>query len=149
MSDGVVSRSFLLDFDVPRPAGRLAVTFLPEAGGAPPCEFQIDLERKRAGFARVAPGGFAAAQKTLREGGAPHQVGDYAVENLLGTGGPFSVRLIVKGDDKTGGSLIDAEIAGRRTLISHRPDLFVSRVAFRTDGVELAKVRIADLVPQS
>ena len=47
------------------------------------------------------------------------------------------------------GSLIDAEIAGRRTLISHRPDLFVSRVAFRTDGVELAKVRIADLVPQS
>jgi hypothetical protein len=148
VSDGVVSRSFLLDFDVPQPAGRLAVTFLPEAGGAPPCEFQIDLERKRAGFAWATPGGFAAAQKTLREGGAPHQVGDYAVENLLGTGGPFSVRLIVKGDDKIGGSLIDAEIAGRRTLISHWPDLFVSRVAFRTDGVELAKVRIADLLPQ-
>jgi len=148
VSDGVAGRSFLLSFDVPRPAGRVAVTFLPEAGGAPPCEFEIDVDRKRAAFARATPGGSAAAQKTLREGGEPHQAGDYAVENLLGTAAPFSVRLIVKGDDKIGGSLIDAEIAGCRTLISYRPGLFVGRVALQSGGVELASVRIADLVTQ-
>lgn len=145
VTDGSTSRSFLLSFDVPRPAGRLAVAFLPQGGGAPPSEFQIDLDRKRAAFAPAAPGGFGAAQKTLREGGAPHQAGDYAVENLRGIGGPFSVRLIVKGDDKIGGSLIDVEIAGCRTMISHRPGLFAGRVAFRTEGVELANIRMADL----
>ena len=146
VSDGAAGRSFLLSFDVRRPAGRLAVTFLPDASGSSPCEFQIDVERKRAAFAPATPDGFAATQKTLREGGQPHEARDYAVENLLGTDAPFSVRLIVKGDDKLGGSLIDAEIAGRRTLISYRPDLFVDRVAFRTEGVELASVRIAKLV---
>lgn len=146
VSEKVSSASFLLTFDVAKPAGRLAIKFLPDAGGAPPCEFQIDLQRQRAAFAPAASGAFAASQKTLREGGAPQQAGDYAIENLIGTGAPFSVRLIVKGDGKIGGSLIDAEIAGFRTMISYRPELFVSRVAFRTEGAELANVRIADLV---
>ena len=59
------------------------------------------------------------------------------------------VRLLVKGDDEIGSSLIDAEIAGRRTPVSHRPEPFVNRVEFRTDGVELANVRIADLAIDS
>ncbi|MGC4053095.1 MAG: MFS transporter [Paludibaculum sp.] len=135
-SEKVAGGSFLLTFDVAKPAGRLAVAFLPESGAAPACEFQIDLLRGRAAFAPAASGNSAAPQKTLREGGSPHQARDYAIENLSGTTAPFSVRLIVKGGRKIGGSLIDAEIAGCRTLISYRPDLSVGRVEFRTEGLD-------------
>ena len=53
--------------------------------------------------------------------------------------------MIVKGSDKIGGSLVDAEIAGQRTMISYRPDLTVKKMVFRTEGVELKNVQIAPL----
>ena len=51
--------------------------------------------------------------------------------------------MIVKGDDKLGGSLIDAEIAGKRTMISYRADLTVKKITIRADGVEMKNVQIA------
>ena len=83
--------------------------------------------------------------KSLREGGIPHLVGDYAIENLIGVEKPFQVRVIVKGCNKIGGSLIDAEIAGQRTMISYRPGLTVKKMVFRAEGVELRDVQIAPL----
>ena len=53
--------------------------------------------------------------------------------------------MIVKGCDKIGGSLIDAEIAGQRTMISYRPDLTVKKMVFRTEGVELNNIQVAPL----
>ena len=53
------------------------------------------------------------------------------------------VDVIVHNDDKLGGCLIDAEIAGQRTMISYRPDLTVKNLRFRADGVEFKNVRIA------
>ena len=88
---------------------------------------------------------FAGQEKSLREGGEPGQVRNYAIENLIGVDLPFTVRLIVKGDDKIGGSLIDAEIAGKRTMISFRPDLTVKRLLFRINGVELKNIQISPL----
>jgi hypothetical protein len=64
---------------------------------------------------------FAGNPKSLREGGAPHGGGNYAIESLIAIAGPFTVRVIVKGDDKIGGSLVD------------------------TEGVELKNVQIAPL----
>ena len=87
--------------------------------------------------------GFAGNEKSLREGGAPHGAGNYAIENLIGVEKPFTVRVIVKGCDKIGGSLVDAEIAGQRTMISYRPELTVKKMVFRVEGVELENVRIA------
>ncbi|UCE47503.1 MAG: hypothetical protein JSW47_18135, partial [Phycisphaerales bacterium] len=92
--------------------------------------------------------GFAGPEKSLRAGGAPHHVGNYAIENLIGVDKPFTVRVIVKGCDKIGGSLVDAEIAGQRTMISYRPDLTVKRLVFRVEGVELNNVQIAPLKEQ-
>jgi len=83
--------------------------------------------------------------KSLREGGAPQSVGDYAIENLTGVDKPFEVRVIVKRDDKIDGSLIDAEIAGQRTMISFRPGLTVKHVAFQTEGLELLDVQYSRL----
>ena len=83
--------------------------------------------------------------KSLREGGAPGSAGNYAIENLIGVDNTFAVRVIVKGSDKIGGSLVDAEIAGQRTLISYRPDLSVEKMVFLTEGVELKNVQVAPL----
>jgi hypothetical protein len=140
------SRSFLLVFTV-QPAeakkGRIGVSFLPEDGEQAACELQIRLDDRRAQFGPGALDRFAGPEKSLREGGAAN-----AIENLIDVDKPFTVRVIVKGDDKIGGSLIDAEIAGQRTMVSYRPDLTVKKIACRTEGVELSTVQIAPLNDQ-
>lgn len=145
------NKSFLLVFGVqPTEAkkGRLAILLLPQSGEQTSCELQIRLDDLRAQFGPGSRNKFAASQKSLREGGAPHGAGDYAIENLIGVDKPFTVRLIVKGDDKIGGSLVDAEIAGRRTMISHRPELTVDKLLFRVEDVELANVQVAQFKSQ-
>ena len=139
-------RSFLLTFlvrtsDAGR--GRLGISFLPENGEQTACELQICLDEMRAQFGPGSMEGFAGREKSLREGGAPHQGANYAIENLIGTDRPFTVRVIVKGCDKIGGSLLDAEIAGQRTMISYRPDLTVKKMIFQTKGVELGEVQLS------
>lgn len=142
------SKSFMLVFDV-QPTegrkGRVGVSFLPESGERASCQLQIRLEDRRAQFGPGSLTTFARAEKSLREGGAPHQARNYAIENLIDVNKPFTVRLVVKGDDKIGGSLVDAEIAGRRTMISYRPELTVKKISFHVDGVKLGNVQIAPL----
>jgi beta-fructofuranosidase len=142
------SRSFLLAFNV-HPAeakkGRFGISFLPENGEKPSCELQVRLEGARAQFGPGSQDRFGGDEKSLREGGAPQQAGNYAIENLIGVDKPFAVRVLVKGCDKIGGSLVDAEIAGQRTMISFRPDLTVKRMVIRTEGVELRDVRMSAL----
>jgi len=134
-------KPFMLVFDVqPVKAekGRLGVSFLPDNGDQAACELQIRLADRRAQFGHGSLSNFAGKEKSLREGGGPQ-----AIENLIGVDRPFTVRVIVKGDDKIGGSLVDAEIAGRRTMISYRPDLTVKKMVFRVEGVELKNIEIA------
>lgn len=144
----VMDRSFLLSFEV-QPAelkkGRLAIGFLPGAGTKSACEWQLRLDNERAQFAPYSPADFAGAQKSLREGGFPQSGSDYAIEHLIGVERPFTVRLLVKSDDKLGGSVIDAEIAGRRTMLTYRADLLVGKLFFRTEGADLRNVQLAPL----
>jgi hypothetical protein len=146
----VSDKSFMLTFNV-QPAeltkGRFGISFLPEDGERNGCEFQISLDDQRAQFSPASPDRFAAREKSLREGGAPQQVSNYAIENLIGAdNSPFTVRVIVKGDDKLGGSLIDVEIAGQRTMISYRPDLTVKKLRLGAEGVEFKKVQIHPVI---
>lgn len=141
-------RSALLTFEV-RPAdsgkGRFGISFLPENGEQDSAELQVRLDDRRAQFGPGSLTGFADRQASLREGGKPHGVGNYAIENLIGVDRPFSVRVIVKTDEKTGGSLIDAEIGGARTLMTFRSGLDVKKILFRPKGVELTDLRLAPL----
>jgi len=141
-------QSFLAHFDVhPDEArkGKVGVLFLPGSGDQASCELQVLPGDRRAQFGRGSLDNFAGKEKSLREGGAPHRAGNYAIENLIGVDKPFAVRVIVKNCDKIGGALIDAEIAGQRTMISYRPDLTVEKMAFRAEGAVLKNVRIAVL----
>ncbi|MBN2296085.1 MAG: hypothetical protein JXM70_26880 [Pirellulales bacterium] len=143
--------SFLLTFDVhsaEAKKGRFGISFLPENGKQASCELQLCLDDSRAQFGPGLLKDFAVRQKSLREGGVPNRTANYAIENLIDVDQPFSVRLIVKDDDKIGGSLIDVEIAGRRTMISYRPELTVKKIAVRVEGVAIEDVRIAPLKSQ-
>jgi Glycosyl hydrolases family 32 N-terminal domain len=142
------SRSFMLTFIVHAAKtrkGRVGISFLPEQGAHSACELQIRLDDLRAQFAPGSRDQFAGPEKTLREGGAPHQVGNYAIENLIGVDRPFPVRVIVQGNEKIGGSLIDAEVASQRTLISYRPDLTVKTIVLHQEGVELKHVQLGPI----
>jgi len=137
------ARSFLLTCAV-QPAegrkGKLAISFLPETGEQGGCELAIDLGERRAQFGPGSLDRFAPQAKSLRQGGAAN-----AIENLIGVDKPFIVRVIVKATDKLGGSLVDAEIAGLRTLIDYRADLTAKQMVFRLEGVDLKRVQIAPL----
>lgn len=50
----------------------------------------------------------------------PWHGGDFAIEGVEGLDRPFSLRLLITRDRKSGSTIIDAEIAGRRTLITRR-----------------------------
>jgi hypothetical protein len=138
-------RSFLLDLNITPGTGGLAIAFLPGDGERAGCELQVRPDERRAQFEPCSPAGFAAPEKSLREGGAPQDAADYAIENLIDVDRPFTLRVIVKRGDKIGGSIIDAEIAGARTMITYRPGLTVERVVFRSESVGLESVRIAVL----
>lgn len=140
--------SFLLTFDVcpDQPnQGKLGLLFLPEKGEAAACEWQLQLDKVRAQFAAGSLSGYAVNEKTLREGGAPQEARNYAIENGLDTGRPFTVRLIVDNTDKFGGSLIDVEIGKQRTMVTYRPELRVGNLRFRMEGITVKNIRIAPL----
>lgn len=142
------SRSFLLEFTV-QPSGakkgKIGLSFLPENGEQGSCELQLCTEDLRAQFGPGSLNDFAGKQKSLREGENPHSGGNYAIENLLGVDQPFTVRVIVRSDDKLGGSLIDAEIAGQRTMLTYRADLRVKKLLFRMENADLRNVQVAPL----
>lgn len=138
--------SFLLTFDVDPSdtnEGKLVILF----SGAEDanCEFQVDLSSKRAQYAEGTPEKFAGQQKSLREGGYPNEARNYAIENLIGTDKPFTVRMIVKYEEKFGGSQIDTEIAGQRTMITFRPGLEVNRISFTAEDTGIRNVTTAPL----
>ena len=140
--------SFMLTFDV-YPVkdnnNRLCVAFLSEEGEPNSCELQINPDEKLAQYGSFSVNHFAEKEKSLRQGGQPYIARNYAIENLIDVNKPFTVRIIVKASDKFGGSLIDTEIAGKRTMISYRPDLFVNKLFFNTENVKIQNVRIAQL----
>ncbi len=123
-------------------AGKLAVDL---GNGTGACRFEIDLASNRAQFAQVKSDGATDRQKSLREGCGINGTRQFAIENLIATDKPFPVRLIVKFDPKAGGSLIDAEIAGSRTMISFWPRLSVSDVSFDAQDVGVNDITLAPL----
>lgn len=140
--------SFMLTFDVEPGAdltGKLGALFLGKDGEDHACEVQISPQEKRAQYGKGLLQDFSGPQKSLREGGSPSNARDYAIENLLNTQKPFAVRMIVKYEDKFGGSQIDTEVAGQRTMITYRPDLKVEKILIRAKEAGIKNLKIAAL----
>ncbi|WP_165024348.1 hypothetical protein [Dysgonomonas sp. ZJ279] len=143
-----IPESFMLSFDVyptKKNGGKLAVSFLPDEGTDKGCEFQLRLDDLVAQYSNASFSQFADPEKSLRQGGQPQEARNYAIEKLVGADKPFSVRMVVKYTDKLGGVLIDSEIAEKRTMITYRPDLFVKKLMFKSDNIDIKNVNIAPL----
>lgn len=142
------SSSFLITFDVEPGTdltGKLGLIFLGADKENQACEVQVSPKAKRAQYGKGQIKNFASPEKSLREGGSPGSAGNYAIESLDDTDKPFSVRILVKYGDKVGGSQIDTEIAGRRTMISFRRDLKVEKLLLRSEDTGIKNVKIAAL----
>ncbi len=143
-----VSSSFLLTFDVEPGTdltGKLGALFLGADGENNACEVQISPKAKKAQYGKGQLQNFSGTEKSLREGGSPSSARNYAIENLANTDKAFTVRIIVKYEDKFGGSQIDTEIAGQRTMIAFRPDLKVEKLVLRSEETGIKNVKIAVL----
>ena len=128
-------RSFVLTFDVePAADGQLSLCL---GTGERSCLWYLDAAAARAQFSNDG-----SQQKSIREGGAPHYAGNYAIENIQGLDNPFTVRVVVRGEPKWGGSLVDVEIAGQRTMITHRPGLVVESLGLSASGFAVKNVRL-------
>jgi hypothetical protein len=121
------------------------MVLLPSVGQAAACEWRLDLAAGRAQFGPGSPHDWAGEQPSLREGGAPHRAGDYAIEQVTGAGAGLDVCVLVRGDAKIGGTLMDVEIGGRRTMLSYRPDLCVAGFQLRVEGAQIGDGTLAPL----
>ena len=141
------SHSFLLTFDVTpiTSGGKLSVCLLPsiDKGMQDACEWKLDGAEMRAQYSFA--GDWTTRERSLREGGAPQQGRNYAIENLIDTDQPFRVRMVVKASDKFDGSLVDTEIAGKSPMVSYREKLTPERLQFRTENMNLTNIRITPL----
>ncbi|MGY4385740.1 hypothetical protein ACVWYN_002786 [Pedobacter sp. UYP24] len=142
------SSSFLLTFDV-EPGkdlkGKLGALFLGRDGENHACEVQLNPIAKIAQYGKGYFQHFSSPEKSLRAGGSPSAARNYAIENLANTDKPFTVRIIVKYEDKFGGSQIDTEIAGQRTMIAFCPDLKIEKLLLRSEETGIKNVKIAAL----
>jgi hypothetical protein len=142
------SSSFLLTFDVEPGTdlnGKLGALLLGGNAEEHACEVQFSPKAKNAQYGKGQLQNFANAEKSLSQGGSPQGARNYAIENLTNTDKPFTVRMIVKYDPKFGGSQIDTEIAGQRTMITFRPDLKVEKILLRSEQTGIRNVKIAAL----
>ena len=135
--------------------GKIALRIIPENGNA--CELQIDLDGKWAQFEEIPAGRekeFAKPLPLIREimdewrdrityfRNLPREVqknchfssGNFRLDKLRGTDGKFELKVVFKYEKKYPATIIDAEIAGLRTMVSFRGGFKVKSVMLMTSG---------------
>ncbi|MBQ2018607.1 MAG: hypothetical protein II209_04030, partial [Alistipes sp.] len=147
----IANKRYILSFDVELESpdqGRVGLVFHPEDGYENACEWQLQLDRKRAQFANGVAEGFARDERTLREGGDVSGVRNYAISDPCLAKKTVGVRMVVDGSDKLCGTLLDVEINGERTMISYRPNLHVGKLSFNCEKATVKNLRIAEFKEQ-
>ena len=137
----------MLSFEAdPSPTGIVMLTFLPENGEQEACNWQIDLGQARAQF---SPATATTPEKTLREGGRPHNAVNYAIDHVTPqtAGRPITVRVLGISNQKLGGTLIDVEIDGQRTMLSYRKNLDVKKVRLSCKGTTVRHLKMKSWRP--
>ena len=155
---------YVLEIDGSK-GGRIALQF--SGKGAETVEFQLDLDAKTAQFETVEKGQvFAPPLRTMRECVAeyadkiesfkqlPAEVKykchvfsrDYKLDRIGGTDGVFTLRIMATQEEKMPSAILDAEIAGIRTMLSLRPDLHLEKVELITDGGALVRSAVKQVL---
>lgn len=128
----------LLTLDaVPSADGKIDLTFLNSPDSEEAFTWTLDLREQRAQFSSEAN----IKQKTLREGGSPQTAVDYAIDHLdLPNDKPVTIRIILRNDQKFTGTVVDVEIAGRRTMITYRHKLKPTLLQIKTHNTQVENI---------
>ena len=127
-----------IDVD-PNDGGALAVTFGDD------CTLRIDTTRREVQIGKPDAGRIPPIHERIHEIPADvtnpwllhdtHiETHDFSIANVRGLDTPFTVRILAHFDRKMNAVLIDAEIAGERTIISNRVGARIHTVAATTSG---------------
>ena len=95
--------------------------------------WKLDLSSGKAQFSSRADD----EQRTLAEGGDVAGARDYAIKSRTGMKKKIPVRVAVYSRPKFGGSIIDVEIDGRRTMLTYREGLTVDRISVVAEGMRV------------
>lgn len=114
------------------------------------CELRLDPRRRIAQWGRPAGGrpaadlrGQMAEIAAMGPGNSPYdrpsphiacKARDFAIDGVEGLDRPYRLRVLVVQDRKSGSVIIDAEIDGRRTLITRRQGLAAPRLQLMAHG---------------
>lgn len=142
-------KSYRLEMTVdPGKASRMAISL---EAGEEAAQLQLDFVRGRMQITHARPGEMAESIPTSYEiaceqGDAfnwwahlplANRSVDFCLDHLRGTDAPFTLRLLIRYAPKLRSTVVDAEVAGRQTLVSVRPDFFPDRVAVLAEGEAL------------
>ncbi len=142
-------KSYLLTVTIhPGAAKRMGLIFANETGAA--CELQLDFARGRVQFGDGVTDGLADPIPALFEmadqlkdcqnpsiwqlENIPQQSINFCLPDVPGMEAPFALRILCRCSGKMDSTVIDAEIAGRRTIVSGRQRLFPNQLQVRWDG---------------
>lgn len=137
-TDPMHSYYWELDVD-PQNGGALQVTF------GDNCTLQIETVRREVQIAPVGAGRIAPIHEKIRECFQEQnnpwtftdthvETRNFSIANVCGLDKPFTVRILQHFDRKMNAVLIDAEIAGERTIISNRVGARIRTVTAKTTG---------------
>ncbi len=131
--------------------GKFAVAFFDEKAGTA-CELQLDLEREVLQINTLYPNETFAkaldpihiavpntpqtvlAPPTLQPETLHKNSKDFAIAHVNVAKGTFLFKLTVHHSPKIGGTIIDAEVAEQRTIVSNRVDFYPSMLRFQQEG---------------
>lgn len=141
---------YLLEATIePKQASRMGIQF---SKGETACELQLDFEKQRMQMMDTKTGVLADSLPTTYE--IAKKAGDalnwlraenenwpvarnsknFCMANIFGTDKPFTLRILVRYSRKLRSTVIDAEVAGRRTMVSVRDGFFPDTFSVLSDG---------------
>ena len=132
--------SYILSFSlVPDERGFCSLVF---SDGEKKAVLWIDAKKERAGFADTEEADIPTAMEQLRAVGdtvdiypqakltdIPRNAHNYTLSNIKGTDGVFPLRLICRYSRRMRATVLDVEIAQRRTMVSVRGDFYPTGLA--------------------
>ena len=134
-------KSYYLETEIdPKSSNRFGISLSGENGA---CTFELDFKNNRVQINDAKADYFGERLPTMLElmkNGAedisniPRKAKNYALPDISGINKPFTLKMILRYSKRLKSTVIDAEIAGRRTFISVRSDFYPSIIKALFDG---------------
>lgn len=149
-------KSYYLELNIaPKNAERIGISF---SDGASACVFELDFKQNRVQINGAQENCFGEKIPTMLEqmstvdvniknlNEIPRKAKNYSLADIRGINEPFVLKIMLRYSRKLRSTVVDAEIAQRRTFISVRNGFFPTKITAICDGdSEILSVSLKDL----